>query len=49
MKCYKDKQQGSKLPGFVSYIAEIPEKSSCMDEHLSFNCLVKAYKHRAAR
>ncbi|XP_076089125.1 peroxisomal acyl-coenzyme A oxidase 1-like [Mytilus galloprovincialis] len=49
MKCYKDKQQGSKLPGFVSYIAEIPEKRSCMDEHLSFNCLVKAYKHRAAR
>ncbi|CAC5407985.1 E1.3.3.6 [Mytilus coruscus] len=49
MKCYKDKQQGSQLPGFVSYIAEIPEKRSCMDEHLSFSCLVKAYKHRAAR
>ncbi|XP_071134383.1 peroxisomal acyl-coenzyme A oxidase 1-like [Mytilus edulis] len=49
MKCHRSKQQGKTLPGFVSYIGEPMEKNSRMDDEVSFTCIVKAYKHRAAR
>ncbi|XP_069107153.1 peroxisomal acyl-coenzyme A oxidase 1-like [Argopecten irradians] len=48
-KCAMKVQKGEKLPGLVSYLSTDLTKKSCMTADVTFDCLVKAYQHRAAR